>query len=119
MLLAVWLVAGWSVALSAQSDNTAVNKRDRDPQSVTAGAQSNARADLDTTRRIRRALVADKSLSTYAHNIKVITSNGTVTLKGPVRTADEKKAVESIAAGVAGSTNVVNQLSVAPPKKSS
>jgi osmotically-inducible protein OsmY len=59
----------------------------------------------------------DKSLSTYAHNIKIITRDGKVTLKGPVRSEDEKAAIEAKAATVAGADNVTDQLTVAPPKQ--
>jgi len=108
------------VALQAQQptapDNTKVNTRDRQPSAVTADQQKNNKGDLETTRQIRKALTDDKSLSTYAHNIKVITRNGKVTLKGPVRSADEKKAVEAKAAEVAGAANVTNQISVAKEK---
>jgi osmotically-inducible protein OsmY len=99
-------------------DNTAVNRRDRAASAQTAGQQSNGRSDLDTTRQIRRAIVKDKSLSTYAHNIKIITQGGKVTLKGPVRSEEEKTAVEAKAADVAGAGNVTNQVSVAPRKAS-
>jgi hyperosmotically inducible protein len=95
-------------------DTTSVNKTDRAPGAQTADQQSNRRSDLDVTRQIRRAIVNDKSLSTYAHNIKVITQHGQVTLKGPVRTEDEKRAVEAKAAEVAGAANVTNQVSVVP-----
>jgi hyperosmotically inducible periplasmic protein len=97
-------------------DNTKVNTRDRKPTAVTADQQKNNKADLETTRQIRKALVADKSLSTYAHNVKVVTQNGKVTLKGPVRSDDEKKAVEAKAVEVAGAGNVTNQLAVAKAK---
>jgi hyperosmotically inducible protein len=93
-------------------DNTRVNARDRKAQEPTAGQQGNRRADVELSRRIRRAIVADKSLSTYAHNIKVITRQGKVTLKGPVRTEEEKKAVESKAADVVGPANVISEVSV-------
>ena len=63
-------------------------------------------------RKIRRAVVADKSLSTYAHNIKIISEGGKVTLKGPVHTEDEKKAVEAKATEVAGVGNVTNEITV-------
>jgi hyperosmotically inducible protein len=97
-------------------DNTKVNTRDRKPTAVTADQQKNNKTDLETTRQIRKALVADKSLSTYAHNVKVVTQNGKVTLKGPVRSEDEKKAVEAKAAEVAGAGNVTNQISIAKAK---
>ena len=98
-------------------DNTKVNARDRQPSQVTADQQKNDKADLETTRQIRKALVADKSLSTYAHNVKVITRNGKVTLKGPVRSEAEKKTVVDKAVEVAGAGNVTNQLAIAKAKK--
>ena len=104
---------------SVPADNTKVNKRDRNKSELTAGQQSNAKSDRQLTRKIRQALVKDKDLSTYAHNIKVITSGGAVTLKGPVRSEDEKKAVEAKAAEVAGGASITNQLEVAPPKHKS
>ena len=54
----------------------------------------------------------DKSLSTYAHNVKIITQEGQVTLKGPVRSEDEKKAVEQKAADIAGENKVNSELDV-------
>jgi osmotically-inducible protein OsmY len=59
----------------------------------------------------------DKSLSTYAHNIKVITRDGKVTLKGPVRSEDEKNEIAAKAASIAGADNVTNEMTVAPPKQ--
>lgn len=103
---------GW--AQPPAPDNTKTNARDRQPAQVTADDQKNGRTDLQLTQEIRKALTADESLSTYAHNVKVISRNGKVTLKGPVRTADEKKLVAAKAANVAGAANVINQLSVAP-----
>jgi hyperosmotically inducible protein len=73
-------------------------------------------ADREITRKIRAAIVGDKSLSTYAHNIKIITQDGKVTLKGPVRTEKEKADVEAKAAAVAGATNVTSEIAIAPPK---
>jgi hypothetical protein len=101
---------------SVNKDNTAVNKSDRAAGAPTADQQSNAKSDLEMTRQIRRAILSDKSLSTYAHNIKIITQHGQVTLKGPVRTEEEKTAVEAKATGVAGAANVTNQVSVVPRK---
>jgi len=94
-------------------DNSKVNARDRKPAQVTADQQKHNESDLETTRQIRKALMADTSLSTYAHNVKVVTLAGHVTLKGPVRTEEEKKVVEAKAAEVAGATNITNQVSVA------
>jgi hypothetical protein len=96
-----------------QPDNTKVNKRDRNATEVTADQQKMNAADRELTRKIRRSIVADKSLSTYAHNIKIISQNGAVTLKGPVKSDDEKQAVVAKAVAVAGSADkVTNQISV-------
>lgn len=114
-------LSGVSVLQAGQSpapDNSKVNARDRKPSQVTADQQKNNQSDLQTTKEIRKALVADKSLSTYAHNVKIVTRDGKVTLKGPVRSDDEKKIVEAKAADVAGATNIINQLSVAPKGQS-
>jgi len=99
---------------STSADNTKVNKRDRQTNAVTADQQKNGKSDVQITADIRKALVDDKDLSTYAHNVKIVTRNGTVTLKGPVRSADEKKAIESKAEEVAGSGKVKSMISVSP-----
>src|SRR5258706_7038085 len=110
-----------SLGISAQTsnpegvkpDNTKVNKQDRAAREPTADQQKENRADLDTTKTIRRSIVDDKSLSTYAHNVKIITQNGTVTLKGPVRSEDEKKAIVAKATSVVGSPDkVVDQMTI-------
>ena len=97
-------------------DNSKTNQRDRDKTSPTADQQKMNPADRDTTRKIRMALHNDKTLSTYAHNIKIITQDGKVTLRGPVRSEDEKSSVEAKATEIAGAGNVTNQLEIAPPK---
>jgi hyperosmotically inducible periplasmic protein len=97
-------------------DNTKVNKRDRNAGEATADQQKMNNSDRDLTRKIRQSIMADKSLSTYAHNVKVISQNGSVTLKGPVRSEDEKSALEAKAVAVAGSGKITNQLSVVPKK---
>ena len=112
------LVPVLSVAGQTPSDNTKVNKRDRAKGAVTADQQKETPSDREITQKIRRALMADKSLSTYAHTVKVISQNGQVTLKGPVRTADEKNTVEAKATEVAGAGRVTNQISIAPSKNS-
>jgi len=93
-------------------DNTKTNARDRQAAQKTAGDQSNSKADLEVTQKIRKAIVDDKSLSTYARNIKIVTVDGKVTLKGPVNSVAEKTAVEAKAAEVAGQANVTSQVSV-------
>jgi hyperosmotically inducible periplasmic protein len=100
------------------ADNTKVNQRDRAPDAVTADQQKENTSDREITQKIRRALVEDKTLSTYAHNVKVVAQDGRVTLKGPVRTEDEKKAVEAKAIEVTGAGRVTNQLTIAPEKGS-
>ncbi len=97
-------------------DNTKVNKTDRANGEPTADQAKNNAGDRETMRKIRRAIVSDKSLSTYAHNIKIIAQDGKVTLKGPVRSEEEKQAIESKAAAVAGAENVTDQLTVKPGK---
>jgi osmotically-inducible protein OsmY len=98
------------------SDNTKVNQRDRDKTEATADRAKDNVNDRDIMQKIRKSIVDDKSLSTYAHNVKIVSQHGKVTLKGPVRSDDEKKTVESKAAEVAGAGNVTNQLSVKPEK---
>jgi hyperosmotically inducible periplasmic protein len=98
----------------APADNTKVNQRDQNANEPTADQQKNNRPDSDITQQIRQAIMKDKSLSTYAHNVKIITQNGQVTLKGPVRSDDEKRAVEAKATEIAGQNNVTSELDVQP-----
>ncbi len=93
-------------------DNSAVNVRDRDPNAMTAGEQSTAKSDVELTREIRQAVVKDDSLSTLAHNVKIVAANGAVTLRGPVNTEQEKVAIASKAQAIAGPNKVDNQLEV-------
>jgi osmotically-inducible protein OsmY len=93
-------------------DNTKVNKRDRSPAEPTADQGKDNPSDREVMQKIRKALVDDSSLSTYAHNVKVISQNGKVTLKGPVRSQEEKEAVEQKAAQVAGAGNVTSELTI-------
>jgi hyperosmotically inducible protein len=93
----------------ATQDNSAKNK----VHSHTADQQSEATSDRMLTKKIRQSLIADDSLSTYGHNVKIITKNGMVTLKGPVHTEEEKSTIASKAAEVAGGQDkVTNQLTV-------
>jgi hyperosmotically inducible periplasmic protein len=101
---------------SPSADNTKVNERDRKKNEPTADQQKENRSDRDITQQIRQAIMKDKSLSTYAHNVKIITQNGQVTLKGPVRSEDEKKTVEAKATEVAGESNVISELDIKPKK---
>lgn len=119
-LLAAALVSSLGLWAAAQQDsqpaapdNTKMNQRERNSGS-TADQQKENQSDRELARQIRRRIVQDKSLSTYAHNVKVVAQGGTVTLKGPVKSEEEKAAIEQKAADVAGSpTKVMNELEVA------
>ena|SRR5215831_5693898 len=97
-------------------DNTKTNVRDRSKSEPTADHQKDNASDKALTQQIRKAIQADKSLSVYAHNVKVITQNGNVVLKGPVRSVGEKQSVESKAVEIAGTDRVSSQLEVVPDK---
>ena len=107
-----------TVPKTTAPDNTKVNKRDRAHSEPTADQAKENNSDREIMRKIRRAIVSDKSLSTYAHNVKVIAQHGKVTLKGPVHSDDESKNIEAKAVEVAGAGNVTNQLSVKGDKPS-
>jgi osmotically-inducible protein OsmY len=111
-LLCGGLAVAWAQDKPVKPDNTRTNR----DGGQTADQQSMTKQDRDLTQQIRKAIVDDKSLSTYAHNVKVISQNGTVTLRGPVRNDDEKAAVEAKAKAIAGVTSVNNELTVAPKK---
>lgn len=121
-LVACGLLVSGSAVLTAQAqdapkaDNTKVNKRDRKKAAPTADQQKEGSSDRELTQKIRKAIVDDKSLSTYAHNVKVITQHGKVTLKGPVHSEDEKKSIEAKAAEIAGAGNVTNELAIKAEK---
>jgi hyperosmotically inducible protein len=112
-----------TLSASAQQtppDNTKVNKADRAKGAVTADQQKENAADRDLAKKIRQAVVAEKSLSTYAHNVKIVAQNGQVTLKGPVRSEQEKTTIAAKATEIAGAGKVTNEITVAPadaPKK--
>ena len=80
----------------------------------TASDVKTDKSDRELTRQIRKAIVADKSLSTQAHNVKILAKDGAVTLKGQVKTDDEKKTVEEKASGIAGTGRVSSELTVGP-----
>lgn len=96
------------------ADNT---KKNKDQAPPTADQQKMNPTDRAITQKIRKAIHEDKGLSTYAHNIKVITQDGKVTLRGPVRSEEEKNNLQAKAVAVAGEENVSNQLEIAPPSK--
>jgi hyperosmotically inducible protein len=119
MLTSSWLVSD----LAAQStdtkkpDNSAVNKGDQQSGAITADHQKMNASDSALAAKIRRSILADKSLSTYAHNVKIVAQDGAVTLKGPVRSDDEVQSIVSKATDIAGPDKVINQMAVAPPSK--
>ena len=117
---ALALVAG---AANAQSSATAPDNSKANANSMnstegtsTADGQSNNPTDISLAQQIRKSVIADKSLSTYAHNVKIVAVNGAVTLNGVVRDGREKAAIVSKAQAVAGKGNVTDDLTIAPPK---
>jgi osmotically-inducible protein OsmY len=116
VLLSCVIAAPFAMAQSVAPDNAKSNQAAASNKTATADGQANNAADLDLTKRIRQSVMADKSLSTYAHNVKIVTINGHVTLNGVVRSEEEKGAVESKAANIAGGDKVTDDLKVAPSK---
>ena len=121
LALLTCLLTGIGTLTSAQDntpqtppDNTKVNQRDTDKTEPTADQQKENQSDRDIAQQIRKSVMKDKSLSTYAHNVKIIAQNGMVTLKGPVTSDDEKKSIETKAAAVVGQDKVTNELEVKP-----
>jgi hyperosmotically inducible protein len=117
LLAVVSLIALSLAALAADNkkvnpDNTAKNERDRSGETKTSGDQSNSSADLKTTQAIRQALMKDSGLSATAKNIKVITTNGHVTLRGPVKTKQEKAKIDQLAKAAAGGARIEDQLEI-------
>jgi osmotically-inducible protein OsmY len=120
VLSAAVVAVALSIAATAQTppDNSKVNARDRAKSAPTADQQKENANDRQLTQKIRQTLMQNKSLSSYAHNVKVIAQGGQVTLKGPVRSEQEKKTVEAAATEVAGAGHVTNEISIAPAKSS-
>jgi hyperosmotically inducible protein len=96
----------------AAADNTAINERDRNHANVVPTDQGSSDVDMRITKRIRESVVDDGDLSFTAHNVKIITMDGHVVLRGPVKTAAERRAIERHAVAVAGKQNVTNELEV-------
>jgi osmotically-inducible protein OsmY len=116
--LVIGLAVTSSPALARQdaqqpADNT---KKNQDQTSPTADQQKINPSDRTVTQKIRKSILADKNLSTYAHNVKVVTQGGKVTLRGPVRSEEEKTNLGAKAAAVVGQDNVTNQIEIAPSK---
>src|SRR4051794_15910461 len=102
---------------STSADNTKVNKKDRNQSEPTADNAKNSTSDRELMSQIRRDVVSDKSLSTYAHNVKIVAQGGKVTLKGVVHTEEEKKTIGDLARKRAGEGNVTDEISVKGDKK--
>jgi len=105
-----------STPAPTDADNTARNERDSAGATATPVDQGQNETDLSITAKIRQSVVDDKALSVNAENVKIITNSGTVTLRGPVKSEQEKSAIEAKAKQVAGVTRVDNQLEIAPAK---
>lgn len=103
---------------SSDADNTRRNVRDRDGRTLTPLDQGNSKADVSTTAQIRKAIIAGDNMSVNARNVKVITKDGQITLRGPVNTEEEKRIIGDIAERSLHSGNVDNQLEVKPTNKS-
>jgi len=112
--VALTIVSAAVRAQDSAADNTTVNQRDKNKAEPTADQQKENQPDRELARQIRRSIVQDKSLSSYARNVKIIAQNGVVTLKGPVRSDAEKTAVEAKASEIAGADKVTSQLEVKP-----
>ena|SRR5213593_2424724 len=121
-------ILGLGLSLFAQTsnrqttppDNTNANKRDRGQHQATADQQKGNQHDREITRDIRRSITNDKGLSTYAKNIEITTQDGNVTLRGPVRSEEEKREIEAKANEVAGASHVKSEIEIAarqPQKK--
>ena len=106
-----------SLAQDAPQGRPDNSRNNKDQSPPTADQQKSNAGDRELVQKIRKSIMADKSLSTYAHNVKVIAQDGKVTLRGPVRTDDEKRSVEAKATEVAGEGNVTNDIEVAPKQQ--
>jgi hyperosmotically inducible periplasmic protein len=111
--LSVFTVAALAAPYEkAEPDNTATNERDRSGETKTSGDQSNSSADLKITQAVRQALMKEDDLSMTAKNIKIITADGHVTLRGPVKTAQEKAKIGQLARSAAGGAKIDDELEV-------
>jgi len=120
IILSLLSVSVFTLSAIAQerpaADNTSKNQRDRSGETTTSGDQSNSPEDVKLTATIRRAVVEDHSLSATAKNVKIITANGTVTLRGPVQNEAEKAKIAELAQSAAGNAKIDNQLEVKASK---
>ena len=115
-ILALCMTAVAADETKAEADNTKKNERDRSGETKTPGDQSNSPDDLKITTAIRRALMKEEALSMTAKNVKIITADGKVTLRGPVKTAEEKAQIDKLAKSAAGAAKVDNQLEIKAAK---
>ena len=111
-LMCISTLALSAVAQETKPDNSAKNERDGSGETKTSGDQSNSSEDTKITADVRRAIVKDSSLTMTAKNVKVITAGGIVTLRGPVKSAEEKTKIEQLATAAAGGAEIDNQLEV-------
>lgn len=117
IVLAAFIASSFAFAQDKPApDNTKTNQRDRAGGKMTADQQKMNPTDRELSQKIRKSVMADKSLSTYAKNVKIISQDGMVTLRGPVRTSMEKDSVAEKAMMIAGKDKVMNELEVAPKK---
>jgi hyperosmotically inducible periplasmic protein len=120
IILSLLSVSVFTLSAIAQetpaADNTKKNERDRSGETETSGDQSNSPEDVKITAAIRRAVVEDNSLSATAKNVKIITADGTVTLRGPVQNEAEKAKIAELAQSAAGNAKIDNQLEVKASK---
>ena len=94
------------------ADNTKRNERDADGNTLTPMDQGSSEADMTITQQIRKAVVDSEKLSTNAKNVKIITQDGVVTLRGPVKTSEEKATIASVAQKTGGVKRVDNQIEI-------
>jgi osmotically-inducible protein OsmY len=107
-------IAKPSTITSTESTNTAVNKRDVDDKNLTPLDQGSSQSDVEITTQIRKAIIAHKTMSVNAQNVKVITLNGKVTLRGPVNTSEEKRFIGEIVSRIVHPDKLDNQLDAKP-----
>ena len=112
MIIAAFSILIPFCVMAQAPDNSKTNRQDKEQGAITADQQAENQADRDLAKKIRKSIMDDKSLSTYAHNVKIIARSGTVTLKGPVRSEEEKTALEAKAIEIAGAANVKDELTV-------
>ena len=115
-LLCAFVFTLSALAQDTPADNTSKNQRDRSGETRTSGDQSNSNEDIQLTATIRRAVVKDHSLSATAKNVKIITADGVVTLRGPVQNEAEKTKIAELAQSAAGNAKIDNQLEVKASK---